>query len=172
MDWTPNGSDQDIEDRRDESGGGGGGFGGFGGPGFGGSGFGGIHLGIGGVLVVGVLSLFFHQNLFSVFSGGSTDSGPVSSAPYRSPIQPGATSEGNSTQDSQEKPEYQFIRFVLMTCKPIGTLFFQPKRTGSTATPSWCYTAANIRRLVEKRRSRSGRFIVPAIRKSTLILGS
>ncbi len=121
MEWNQNGSDQDIEDRRDDSGGGGGGFGGFGGPGFGGSGFGGIHLGIGGVLVVGVLSLLFHQNLFSVFSGGgSPDAGPASgpvtgpttNAPYRSPVSPGG-GEGNSAQDAQERPEYQFIRFVL-----------------------------------------------------------
>ena len=58
MQWTPGGSDQDIEDRRDESGGGGR-LGGFGG----------VHLGIGGMLLVGILSLIFHQKLFSIFSG-------------------------------------------------------------------------------------------------------
>ena len=45
MRWTPGGTSGDIEDRRNESGGG-----------FGGGGFGGIHLGIGGVIVVGLLS--------------------------------------------------------------------------------------------------------------------
>ena len=58
MQWTPGGSDQDIEDRCDESGG----SGRFGG-------FGGVHLGIGGMLLVGILSLIFHQKLFSIFSG-------------------------------------------------------------------------------------------------------
>ena len=49
MQWTPGGSSEDIEDRRDASGGGGGG----GGPVFGGFG---PHLGIGGTLVLLVLS--------------------------------------------------------------------------------------------------------------------
>ena len=44
------GSDQDIEDRRDDSSGGAGGSGQFMG----------VHLGIGGTLLVGILSLVFH----------------------------------------------------------------------------------------------------------------
>ena len=40
MEWTPGGTSDDIEDRRDDSGGDGSGSGGFG---FGGGGFGGIH---------------------------------------------------------------------------------------------------------------------------------
>ena len=96
MRWTPGGSDQDIEDRRDDSGGGGR-LGGFGG----------IHLGIGGTLIVGVLSLIFHQNLFSLFSG----SGPAPASPS-SASQPYSGGE-RSRQDVQEKPEYEFIKFVL-----------------------------------------------------------
>jgi predicted metalloprotease len=69
MEWTPDNSNQDIEDRRDGSGGGGG---------FGGFGFG--HLGIGGILIVGLLSLVFHQNFFALLSGGGGQS-PVRSAP-------------------------------------------------------------------------------------------
>ncbi len=104
MEWTPGGSDQDIEDRRDESGGGGGG-------GFNVGGFGGVHLGIGGFLLVGALSLIFHQNLFSVFSG----SGPATSSGYQSPaVAPSPAENGTPTgQDQQEQPEYQFVRFVL-----------------------------------------------------------
>jgi predicted metalloprotease len=64
MEWTPDGSNQDIEDRRDQSGGG---------EGFGGFGFG--HLGIGGILIVGLLSLVFHQNFFALLSGGAAGSG-------------------------------------------------------------------------------------------------
>ena len=99
MQWTPGGSDQDIEDRRDDSGGGGGG--GFGG-------FRGVHLGIGGTLIVGILSLIFHQNLFSIFSG----SGPSPSSPP-SASQPYEDSRARTQQDAQEKPEYEFIKFVL-----------------------------------------------------------
>ncbi len=62
MEWTPDNSNQDIDDRRDSSGGGGGG------AGLGGFGFG--HLGIGGILIVGLLSLVFHQNFFALLSGG------------------------------------------------------------------------------------------------------
>jgi predicted metalloprotease len=63
MEWTPGGSSQDLEDRRDEGGG----------SGFGGFGFG--HLGIGGILIVGLLSLVFHQNFFALLSGGGAGSG-------------------------------------------------------------------------------------------------
>jgi uncharacterized protein len=47
MKWTPGGTSGDIDDQRDSSGG----------SGFGGSGLGGIHLGIGGTIIVGLLSL-------------------------------------------------------------------------------------------------------------------
>lgn len=84
MRWTPGGVSDDIEDRRDDSGGGGGfGFG---------------HLGIGGVIVVGLLSLLFHRNLFTLFSGAPTQT--VRSVPDRQ-------------RDAQEQPEVEFISFVL-----------------------------------------------------------
>ena len=89
MQWTPGGPSDDLEDRRDESGGGGGGLG-----------LGGVHLGIGGTIIVGLLSLFFHQNLFQLFSGG----GPVASAPAGQP---------DTARDSQEKPEVDFVSFVM-----------------------------------------------------------
>jgi predicted metalloprotease len=59
MRWTPGGESQDIEDRCDDSGGGGG------------FQFGGMHLGIGGALVLLVLSLIFRQNFFALLGGGS-----------------------------------------------------------------------------------------------------
>jgi predicted metalloprotease len=94
MDWTPGGSNSDIEDRRGESGGGGG-------FGFGGGGFGGIHLGIGGMIVVGILSLVFHQNLFYMFSGVGPAPSPVArTQPVRSGADP-------------EKREVDFMSFVL-----------------------------------------------------------
>ena len=99
MEWTPGGSNEDIEDRRNEGGGEG-----YGGGGFGGGGFGGIHLGIGGVIVVGLLSLVFHQNFFALFSGG----GGGEPIPHTRP--PG---EPNSALDAREKPEVDFMTFVL-----------------------------------------------------------
>jgi uncharacterized protein len=84
MRWTPGGTSSDIEDHRDDSGGGG---------------FGGLHLGIGGVLVVGLLSLLFHRNLFTLFSG-------YTSAPTaQRPADPART--------QREQPEVEFVSFVL-----------------------------------------------------------
>ncbi len=96
MEWTPDNSNQDIEDRRGESGGG---------SGFGGSGFGLPHLGIGGLLVVGALSLVFHQNFFALLSGGG--SGQV----YQTQQQVAPTQ--SAVPAGQQDKEFQFIAFVL-----------------------------------------------------------
>ena len=86
MKWTPGGTSQDIEDRRDQ-GGGGGGFQ-----------FGGMHMGIGGLLILLVLSLVFKQNFLGLLGGGA--SSPAMSQP-------------DSARDQQEQPMVQFISFVL-----------------------------------------------------------
>ncbi len=88
MEWTPGGVSNDIEDRRDDGGAGGGGGFGFG------------HLGVGGLLIVGVLSLLFHRNLFTLFSSGP-DAAPVTQAPP------------DREQDQREQPEVEFVSFVL-----------------------------------------------------------
>lgn len=88
MRWTPGGESRDIEDRRDE-GGGGGGFQ-----------FGGMHLGIGGALILLVLSLVFKQNFFALLGGGGGPSSPAMSQP-------------DTARDQQEQPLVQFISFVL-----------------------------------------------------------
>lgn len=98
MEWTPGGSNPDVEDRRNESEGGGG-FGGFGG----GGGFGGIHLGIGGTLILLVLSFLFKTNLFQFFGG----SGGPASEPSRVE-QPVA---GNTS--TRNDPKVQFVSAVL-----------------------------------------------------------
>ena len=89
MEWTPGGSNPDIEDRRDQSGGG------MGGGGFG---FGG--LGIGGIIIVGLLSLLFRQNLFTLFSGAGPATQQVRAVPDRQ-------------RDVKEQPEVEFVSFVL-----------------------------------------------------------
>lgn len=88
MEWTPGGPSNDIEDRRDESGGGGGGFG-----------FGGVHIGCGGLIILGILSLVFHQNLFTL----------LSNQPSSRTVQ----SQPDHAQDQREQPEVQFVSFVL-----------------------------------------------------------
>ena len=73
MRWTPGGVSSDVEDRRDE---GGSGFGGGIGPG---------HMGIGGVIVLLILSVVFHRNFFALFnSAPSASTAPVTSEPARS----------------------------------------------------------------------------------------
>jgi len=86
MRWTPGGSSDDVEDRRDE---GGGGFR----PG-------GLHVGLGGIIVLFILSLIFKRDFLSLVSTGSMDTGttPTQSDPVR---------------DQQEKPLVDFVTFVL-----------------------------------------------------------
>ena len=93
MRWTPGGQSDDIEDRRDQ-GGGGGGFG-----------FGGMRLGLGGIIILFVLSLIFKQNFFALLGGGGTASNVAPS--------PAAVGQPNSPRDEQEKPLVQFVSFVL-----------------------------------------------------------
>src|SRR5882757_700422 len=91
MRWTPGGTSDDIEDRRDQDdGGGGGGFG-----------FGGMHIGLGGGGVLFILSLVFKQNFFALLGGGTT--APVATTVHRP----------NPARDEAEKPLVQFVSFVL-----------------------------------------------------------
>lgn len=87
MRWTPGGSSDDVEDRRDDSGGG----------------FqpGGIHLGLGGIVVLFILSLIFKRDFLSLVSTGAVDSGATT------------VSQPNTALDQQEKPLVDFVTFVL-----------------------------------------------------------
>jgi uncharacterized protein len=88
MRWTPGGSSDDVEDRRDESGGGGG------------FQIGGIHLGLGGVVVLFILSLIFKRDFLSLLSTGSVGTSTTVSQP-------------DTARDQQEQPLVQFVTFVL-----------------------------------------------------------
>jgi hypothetical protein len=92
MRWTPGGSSADVEDDRASTGGGGGGFGGFGGG----------SLGIGGFIVVLLLSLVFHRNFFALFGAGGTPSAGA----------PAAQGAPVSSSPAEDK-EVQFVTFVL-----------------------------------------------------------
>jgi uncharacterized protein len=105
MRWTPGGESQDIEDRRDESGGGGG------------FQFGGMHIGIGGAIILLILSFVFKTNLFTLLSGGGTDSGPVT---VRQP---------NPARDAAERPLVEFVSFVLDDTQKTWTELL-PEQTG------------------------------------------
>lgn len=87
MRWTPGRESSNIEDRRGEGGGG----------------FGPMHFGIGGTIIVLVLSLLFHRNLFTLFDGSGASSSAVASDSASPP----------TTESPAEHREVQFVSFVL-----------------------------------------------------------
>lgn len=92
MRWSPGGRSDNLEDRRGASGGGMG-FGGGGGGG-------GMRLGVGGMLVLVVLSVVFKRDLITPFLGG----GGVSPAPSSAPA---------PVNDPREENMVQFVSMVL-----------------------------------------------------------
>lgn len=89
MRWNPGGVSDNVEDRRGSSGGMGGG---------------GLRLGLGGMLVLAVLSIVFKTNFFSLLGGGG---GGVASVG-----QPGVT-QNRPLNDPKEQREVRFVSFVL-----------------------------------------------------------
>ena len=92
MRWTPGGTSDDIEDRRDDSGGGGGG---------GGFNIGGGHIGIGGFIILLILSFVFKRNFLSLAGVGGGTGAPTQ------------ISQADPAQDKKEQPLVQFVSFVL-----------------------------------------------------------
>jgi predicted metalloprotease len=103
MRWTPGGQSSDIEDRRSE---GGGGFQ-----------FGGKHIGIGGALVLLVLSVVFRHNFFSLLSVEDSGGGA-------------AVSQADPARDQAEQPLEQFVSFVLDDTQSSWTQLL-PRQTGT-----------------------------------------
>lgn len=86
MRWSPGGGSDDIEDRRGE---GGGGFR-----------VGGMHVGLGGIIVLFILSLIFKRDFLSLLGGGAVATG-------------NGISQSDPARDQQEKPLVDFVTFVL-----------------------------------------------------------
>jgi len=84
MRWTPGGRSDDLEDRRDEGGGG----------------IGGVHIGIGGFLILLVLSIVFKKDFFSLLSNQGVSPGQTVTQP-------------DPQRDAREEPLVQFVSFVL-----------------------------------------------------------
>jgi uncharacterized protein len=100
MKWTPGGTSEDVEDRRDDdSGGGGGGFGGFGMP----------HLGIGGIIILLILSFVFKRNFFALLGGGG-NVGPAVT-----------TSRPDPARKAAQQPTVEFVSFVLDDAQKVWT---------------------------------------------------
>jgi predicted metalloprotease len=99
MRWEDRGTSSDIEDRRDEPGGGGG-------PG--------IRLGLGGIILLGVLSLVFHRNFFALLGNGDGDVGQSQTGAARAP--------GGSPE---EEKTVHFVSFVLDDVQNTWTREFQ-----------------------------------------------
>ncbi|MGC2193622.1 MAG: neutral zinc metallopeptidase [Terriglobales bacterium] len=86
MRWTPGGRSDDLEDRRDEGGAGGG--------------IGGVHIGIGGFVILLVLSVVFKKDFFSLIGSQGVSPGQ-------------AVSQPDPQGDAREEPLVQFVSYVL-----------------------------------------------------------
>jgi len=99
MRWSDSGRSSDLEDERGNSGGGG-------------FQFGGMHLGIGGFIILLILSFVFKRNFFTLLS---TDTGVAPSAQSR-PV-----------NDPQEEPKVHFVSFVLDDAQKTWTTILQER---------------------------------------------
>ena len=141
MRWTPGGRSDDIEDRRDEGGGG----------------IGGVHIGIGGFVILLILSVVFKRDFFSLLSNTGVSTGQTVSQP-------------DTQRDAREEPLVQFISFVLDDTQKTWAGILQargiPYRHAKLvlfrdATSSGCGTA----------QSATGPFYCPADEKVYIDLG-
>jgi predicted metalloprotease len=107
MDWQKGReSDNVVEDDGSGSGGGGGGMR-----------FGGFHMGVGGIILVVIVSLLLHQNplqVLSMLNGGSTDDSAQQS-------QPAQAAQPLDTND----PQVKFVRSILGSTEDVWGTYFQ-----------------------------------------------
>ena len=130
MRWTP-GDRSDIEDQRGSSGGG----------------FGALHLGIGGVIVVGLLSMFTGVNFFSILGGGSPSSnatpvgtsGHVAASPAEEKTVDMVDAVARDTQDTWREllgSRYEPTKVVLFRDSIQSACGFAQSATGPFYCPS------------------------------------
>lgn len=152
MRWTPGGMSDDVEDRRGEGGS-------PRGMGFGGGG-GGMRLGLGGILILGVLSVVFKQDFLSMFLGGDGGGVPMEET---GPQQPAAS-------DPRETRSAQFVSFVLDDLQNTWT-----KLLPETGTPYRRAKLVLFRDSIQSAcgfaESASGPFYCPGDRKVYIDLG-
>lgn len=103
MKWQRGTSDRDIEDRR-----GAGGGASFGRP------RGGLRLGLGGIIVIGLLSLIFKENFFTL----------LDQAPMDTSVQAPSGSSGPAVTSAEEDERYEFVKFVLNDVQDTWTRVF------------------------------------------------
>jgi predicted metalloprotease len=142
MDWTPGGRSGDLEDRRGDSGG----FGGFGLP----------HIGIGGFVILAILSLVFHRNFFALLNGG-----PVGTEP---------TTASRPLNDPGEEREVQFVSFVLDDVQKTWTHVFAEQNRPYRHAKLVLFRDA-IQSACGMAQSATGPFYCPADQKVYLDLG-
>src|SRR5438046_835289 len=110
MDWEKGReSDNVVEDEGGSSGGWGGG---------GGMQFGGFHIGIGGLIVIVIVSLLFGKNplqILSLLSGGDSSAPTVQQLPVES-------REKSSTETDEP---HRFVRTILGSTEDVWTEYFQ-----------------------------------------------
>ena len=92
MRWQRGTSDADVEDRRAS----GGGFSRF-------PGGGGLRLGLGGIIIIGILSLVFKQNFFALLDNLPADTSMTQSETAGTP----------AATTPEEEERYEFVKFVL-----------------------------------------------------------
>ena len=142
----------DIEDRRGESGGGGG----FGG--------GGMRLGLGGIIVLGILSLIFKKNFFALLdSNPSQDAGRPPAADVTRAGPPAA-------QSAEEEERLKFVSFVVKDVQKTWDAEF-PKLGGTYQHAKLDLFRDTIRSGCGFAESASGPFYCPEDRKVYLDLG-
>src|SRR5205814_465350 len=88
MRWTPGGVSSDVEDRRGSSG----------------FGFGGAPIGIGGAVVLLILSLLFHKNFFALFEGQQAQQ------PRAAGLRAGLRAGGRDRASREEDPRRRAAR--------------------------------------------------------------